>query len=48
MLGVVNKFISNICSKSPPKLSEFIGTKANISIIMVVEKESTKNQPVDI
>jgi hypothetical protein len=28
MLGVVDKFISNICCKSPPKISGFIGTIA--------------------
>jgi hypothetical protein len=54
MLGDVDKFITNICSKSPPKISEFIGAKTNntffiyFNIIMVVETESTKNQPVDI
>jgi hypothetical protein len=29
MLGVVVKFVSNISSKCPPKISEFIDTKAN-------------------
>jgi hypothetical protein len=29
MKGVVDNFISNIWSKDPPKISEFIGTKAN-------------------
>jgi hypothetical protein len=55
MPGVVDKFISNIhvSSLSPPKISEFMETKATIHylyinfIIMVVETERTKYQPVD-
>jgi hypothetical protein len=34
MLGVVDKFISNICSKTPPKISEFIGAKANNTLFI--------------
>jgi hypothetical protein len=54
MLGAVDKFISNISRMSKVcKISEFIDTKANnilfiFIIIMVVETESTKCQPVDI
>jgi hypothetical protein len=51
MLGVVDKFISNIFSKSPPKISDTYKSKQYIIcifIIMVVETESTKDQPVDI
>jgi hypothetical protein len=47
-MEVVDKFTSNICSKSPPKIIEFIATKANNTfIIMAVETESTKKS-VDI
>jgi hypothetical protein len=54
MLGVFDKLISNIGSKCPPKISEFIETNTNnrviihIFIIMIAETESTKCQPVDI
>jgi hypothetical protein len=34
MLEVVDKFISNICCKSPPKISEFISTKANNTLFL--------------
>jgi hypothetical protein len=35
MLGVVYKFISNISSKSPPNISEFIDAKAEIYYLYI-------------
>jgi hypothetical protein len=35
MLGVVDMFIAKICSKSPPKISESIGTKANNTLFII-------------
>jgi hypothetical protein len=51
MLGVVDKFISNIFSKSPPKNKWIHRYKSKqyiiyIFIIMVVETESKECQPV--
>jgi hypothetical protein len=34
MQGVVDKFISNICSKSPPEITEFIETTANSTLFI--------------
>jgi hypothetical protein len=48
MLGVFDKFISIISSECPPKIGEFIENIICIFIIMIVETESTKCQPVDI